>query len=82
MRKLSFSLILLLGFVSFNAQAAEEDQPPYGVVFGQIYDAMEHKTLKRRGNVRSVKLRTADRPTDTEELRAEICDEYGLQIIT
>ncbi|MBT3915680.1 MAG: hypothetical protein HOF23_04855 [Rhodospirillaceae bacterium] len=82
MRVLSASLILLLSFLSSPASAAEKHIPPYGAVFGQIYDVMEHETLKRRGNVRSVKLRTADRPDDTEELRAEICDKHGLQFIT
>ena len=32
--------------------------------------------------MRSVKLKTLDRPNDTEDLQAEICDEHGLQIIT
>jgi len=82
MRALFVSFILLIVFLSSPAPAAEKHKPPYGVVFGQIYDVTEHETLKRRGNVRSVKLRTANRPDDTEELRAEICDKYGLQIIT
>jgi hypothetical protein len=82
MRALSASLILLVSFLSAPVLAEEKHKPPYGVVFGQVYDITEHKTLKRRGNVRSVKLRTANRPDDTEELRAEICDEHGLQIIT
>jgi|TARA_B100000315_G_C14587725_1_gene593997 hypothetical protein len=85
MRTTAVSFILLLSFISTPVQAQEKedkDQPPYGVVFGQIYDVTEHETIIRRGNVRSVKLRTADRPDDTEELRAEICDEHGLQIIT
>jgi len=82
MRALQVILILQLSLLSSTVLAEEKDEPPYGVVFGQIYDVTEHKTLTRRGNVRSVKLRTADRPGDTEELRAEICDEHGLQIIT
>jgi hypothetical protein len=60
----------------------ENDRLPYGTKFGQKYDASEHETIRRRGNVRSVKLKTAERPDDTEDLRAEICDEHGLQVIT
>ena len=80
MKLLAFLLCLLL--LPLPAESKEKDRPPYGANFGQIFDITEHKSLARRGNVRSVKLKTADRPDDTEELRAEICDEHGLQIIT
>ena len=74
--------IFLVLLISYDAKSSETEDPPYGIQFGQKFDASEHETIQRRGNVRSVKLKTANRPDDTEELRAEICDEYGLQIIT
>ena len=74
--------IFLVLLISYDAKSSEIEDPPYGIQFGQKFDASEHETILRRGNVRSVKLKTANRPDDTEELRAEICDEYGLQIIT
>jgi hypothetical protein len=71
---------------SSNVESKEKHKkystPPFGAKFGQKFDASEHETIIRRGNVRSVKLKTEDRPDDTEVLRAEICDKYGLQILT
>ncbi|HIF58353.1 MAG TPA: hypothetical protein EYQ26_02525 [Rhodospirillales bacterium] len=74
--------IFLVLLISYDAKSSEIEDPPYGIRFGQKFNASEHKTIQRRGNVRSVILKTANRPDDTEELRAEICDDYGLQIIT
>ena len=74
--------IFLVLLISYDAKSSEIEDPPYGIQFGQKFDASEHETILRRGNVRSVNLKTANRPDDTEELRAEICDDYGLQIIT
>ena len=74
--------IFLVLLISYDAKSSEIEDPPYGIQFGQKFDASEHETIQRRGNVRSVILKTANRPDDTEELRAEICDVYGLQIIT
>ncbi len=80
MRLLAFILCLLI--FSPSVESREKDSAPYGVKFGQKFDVTEHESITRRGNVRSVKLKTAERPDDTEELRAEICDEHGLQVIT
>ena len=55
---------------------------PFGAWFGQIYNSSEHNTIQRRGNIRSVLLKTTNRPDDTEKLSAEICDDFGLQILT
>ena len=83
--KLMATILLSLLF-SANVDSKETDkkasQAPFGVKFGQKFVATEHDTILRRGNVRSVKLKTRDRPDDTEELRAEICEEYGLQVVT
>lgn len=68
--------------VSFDAESSEPFFEPYGAKFGQKFDVNQHKTMARRGNIRTVKLRTTNRPDDTEELLAEICDDYGLQVIT
>jgi hypothetical protein len=76
------TLLLLLVSISQNAESKEQQTSPYGASFGEEFNATKHEIIRRRGNVRSVKLKTADRPDDTEELRAEICDEYGLQVIT
>lgn len=75
-------LTLFFGTALAKEKTKEPDLPPFGVKFGQKFDITEHKSIRRRGNVRSVKLKTADRPNDTEELRAEICDKYGLQFVT
>ncbi len=68
--------------VAWGTAGAGTVPGPYGVIFGQEYDVLEHKSIRRRENVRTVKLRTADKPDDTKELRAEICDRFGLQIVT
>ena len=78
----SVMIISFLIFLSYEVKSKESVQLPYGVKFGQKFYPMEHETIRRLGNIRSVKLRTASRPDDTGELRAEICDKYGLQIIT
>lgn len=82
MIRLSFivALIFLSSFWQFAY--AESDHSPFGVKFGQTYDATEHKSIRRRENIRTVELTTEDRPDDTKILRAEICDRYGLQIVT
>ena len=67
---------------SYDVKSTEPLFEPYGAKFGQEFDINQHKTMARRGNVRTVKLRTTNRPDDTEELLAEICDDYGLQVIT
>ena len=69
------SLMLL---ASYDVKSTESLFEPYGAKFGQEFDINQHKTMARRGNVRTVKLRTTNRPDDTEELLAEICDDYGL----
>ena len=78
----SIIIILFLILLSNELKSEEDIRLPYGATFGQKFDPMEHETIRRLGNIRSVRLRTTSRPDDTEELRAEICDEYGLQIIT
>ena len=82
--KHSLTLIIFIVLVlnSYPVMSNEFGEPPFGVQFGQKFQTSKHKTIQRRGNVRSVKLKTADRPDDTEEIKAEICDNYGLQIIT
>ena len=77
---LVFTFLILL--TSYDAESTEPLLQPYGVIFGQKFDANQHRTIVRRGNVRSVELKTAHRPDDTEKLLAEICDDYGLQVIT
>ncbi|MBT3991517.1 MAG: hypothetical protein HON14_19370 [Rhodospirillaceae bacterium] len=80
---LIFMCVVLISSIALGEEDAKKiDRPPYGVKFGQKFDASEHATITRRGNVRSVKLRTADRPDDTEDLQAEICEEFGLQVLT
>jgi hypothetical protein len=75
-------LTFLVLLISYDAESTEPLHQPYGVIFGQKFDLNQHKTIARRGNVRSVELKTTNRPDDTEKLLAEICDEYGLQVIT
>lgn len=82
MKSIATFIVLMACFSSSESFSKEKEKPPFGVVFGQKYDVSEHKTVRQRSNVRSVKLKTEDRPDDTEDLQAEICDEYGLQIIT
>ena len=80
MKKIILTSLMLLA--SYDVKSTEPLFEPYGAKFGQEFDINQHKTLARRGNVRTVKLRTTNRPDDTEELLAEICDDYGLQVIT
>lgn len=77
-------IISFLCLASYNNSAKGEhiNLPPYGVIFGQQFDAEKHEHIRRRRNIQSVKLKDVNRPKNTEELRAEICDRYGLQIIT
>ena len=75
-------ITFLVLLTSHGAESAEAVFQPYGTTFGQKFDANQHKTIARRGNVRSVELKTTNRPDDTEKLLAEICDNYGLQVIT
>ncbi len=80
MHKIVITLLVFL--ISYDAESSEPLLQPYGVIFGQKFDRNQHKTIARRGNVRSVELKTTNRPDDTEKLLAEICDDYGLQVIT
>jgi hypothetical protein len=75
-------ITVILALVTIKAFAAETENLPYGAQFGQLFDSSEHQTIQRRGNIKSVLLKTADRPKDTEKLSAEICDNSGLQILT
>jgi hypothetical protein len=75
-------ITFLVLLISYDAEGTESLLQPYGAIFGQKFDQNQHKTIARRGNVRSVELRTTNRPDDTEKLLAEICDDYGLQVIT
>ncbi len=77
-----FVLVISGMFYAWNSAYAEALPQPFGIIFGQDYDVSEHKTVRRRENVRTVDLKTADRPDDTKDLRADICDRYGLQIVT
>ena len=84
-RNLSIKILLIfisIVLVPYELRSTENKQSPYGVKFGQKFNVSEHEHIRRRGNIRSVNLKTAARPDDTEELRAEICDHYGLQIVT
>ena len=80
--KLAIIIIPTLLLNSIQVLSYEVNSLPYGAKFGQKFQASEHQTIQRRGNIRSVELKTANRPDDTEEIRAEICDSYGLQLIT
>jgi hypothetical protein len=84
-KKITWKEIVLTSFIllaSYDAKSTEPLFEPYGAKFGQKFDVNQHKTMARRGNIRTVKLRTTNRPDDTEELLAEICDDHGLQVIT
>jgi hypothetical protein len=75
-------IVVIIFLIPLKALSGEVGALPYGAQFGQIFNPSEHKTIQRRGNIKSVLLKTADRPDDTERLSAEICDEFGLQILT
>ena len=75
-------IVVIIFLIPLKALSGEVGALPYGAYFGQIFNPSEHKTIQRRGNIKSVLLKTADRPDDTERLSAEICDGSGLQILT
>ena len=73
-----FNLLIAFsaGFISFLSPCVLPLIPGYiSYISGQTLDEIIEDN-------KSVLLKTADRPDDTERLSAEICDDSGLQILT
>ena len=74
------TLLLAVNFI-FKDTRADISQH-FGIEFGSDYNSIIHKSIKIRKNIHTVLLKTDNAPPDTKSLRAEICDNFGLQIIT
>ena len=80
----SFTLILsLLLPINFTSKDSRADiSQHFGIKFGSDFNSVIHKSINIRKNIRTVLIETENTPTDTKSLRAEICDNFGIQIIT
>tara|TARA_B110000444_G_C18823838_1_gene589217 strand:+ start:1631 stop:2098 length:468 start_codon:yes stop_codon:yes gene_type:complete len=74
------TLLLAVNFI-FKDTRADISQH-FGIEFGSDYNSIIHKSIKIRKNIHTVLIKTDNAPPDTKSLRAEICDNFGLQIIT
>ena len=77
-----FMLTLLLAVNSIFKDTRADISQHFGIEFGSEYNSIIHKSIKIRKNIHSVLINANNTPSDTKSLRAEICDDFGVQIIT
>ena len=76
-------LVTLLLTINFTFRDARADiSQHFGIEFGSDYNSIIHKSIKIRKNIHTVLIKATNAPPDTKSLRAEICDNFGVQIIT